>query len=124
MEEQARGLFDIEMLARAERHAESLRGQLIEVQTKEMEAQARLDELEYRLRPESINMSLAFVGSPRIPEMRDDLRNKLELEKSRLTSQLEMLVTSREKLERAVRDADESVDRLREMLTTLRAATP
>jgi hypothetical protein len=75
----SRDLVEIEMLIRAEHRAETLRAQLLDLQMREIELQARLEELDYRLRPENIQSALVFVGSVRpMDELRDDLRISIE----------------------------------------------
>ena len=115
--DQAPSLIDVEMLSRAEHRGDVLRAQLLDLQMKEIDVQARLDDLDYRLRPESIQQALALFGSPRpMDELRDDLRARLESEKSRANQQLELLAATRARLEAAIRDADAECARLRERL--------
>jgi hypothetical protein len=111
----ARSVIDLELLSRAEQRADNLRAKSFEMQMREVELRARIAELEYQLRPESIQRAFAFVGSVRpMDELRDGLRGRLEGEKTRLTQQLEVLVTSRERLEASIKTADAEVDRLRQ----------
>jgi hypothetical protein len=70
----SRTLVSMEVLTRAEHRAEDLRAQLLDVQIREIRAQARIEELDYQLKPESLRRALAFVGGVRLDEMRDDLR--------------------------------------------------
>jgi hypothetical protein len=121
-EEQAPSLIDVEMLKRAEQRGDILRAQLLELEMKEIDIQARIDDLDYRLRPESIQQALALVGSPRpMDELRDDLRARLESEKGRANQQLELLAAVQARLEAAIRDADAECALLRERLRLPRA---
>ena len=121
-EEQAPSLIDVEMLKRAEQRGDILRAQLLELEMKEIDIQARIDDLDYRLRPESIQQALALVGSPRpMDELRDDLRARLEGEKGRANQQLELLAATQARLEAAIRDADAECALLRERLRLPRA---
>jgi chromosome segregation ATPase len=116
-ENQRQSQADVEMLARAENRADALRDQLANLQMREIELQARIDELDYRMKPESIQQVLAFVGSVRpMDELRSNLRGRLEREKSRLNAQLDLLATTRVKLEGAIRDADAECERLRQRI--------
>src|SRR6185369_8554240 len=53
---------DSDRLARAEQRVDQLRAKLFELETREMDLLARLDDLDYRLTPEAIQRALAFVG--------------------------------------------------------------
>lgn len=115
---------DAEMLARAENRADALRDQLVNLQMREIELQARLDELEYRMKPEAIQQTLAFVGSVRpMDELRSNLRVRLEREKNRINTQLDLLEATRVKLEAAIRDADAECERLRQRLARINNET-
>jgi hypothetical protein len=114
LEAQGSGLIAVETLTRAEQRVEALRSRLLEIQTKEMELQDLLDELDYRMSPENIQRALLFVGSVRpMDERRDALRTRLENEKARVNKQLELLASSRMRLEAAISDAERQVERLR-----------
>jgi hypothetical protein len=110
-----------QMGARAEDRAESLRDRLFEVTVRELDLMARLDDLDYRTSPEGIQRALAFVGSARpMDELREALRIRLERERARVNSQLEMLASFREQLETAIRETDAELDRLRQRNLTAR----
>lgn len=55
----------IEMLMRTEQRAESLRAKLLDLEMKEIELPARLEDFDVRLRPENIQKALSLVGSVR-----------------------------------------------------------
>ena len=121
-EEQAPSLIDVEMLKRAEQRGDVLRAQLFDLKMKEIDVQARIDDLDYRLRPESIQQALALLGSPRpMDELRDDLRARLEGEKGRANQQLDLLAATQARLEAAIRDSDAECALLRERLRLPRA---
>ena len=116
-------LIEAELLTRAENRVDALRAQLLDLQMKEIDLQARLDDLDYRLRPESLNQALVFVGSVRpMDELRDDLRARIESEKTRVNAQLELLASTQAKLEAAIGDADAECARLRQRLRLLRSS--
>jgi len=109
---------DREMLARAEQRSETLWAKLFEIQLQELDLQARLDDLDYRLTPDGIRQALAFVGSVRpMDELRDALRTKLEGERSRMNSLMEHLTSARQRIEESISRTDEEIDRLRVRLS-------
>jgi hypothetical protein len=113
----ASGALDRELLARAEDRAEELRTKLFELQMRQFDLQARVEDLDYQLTPDGIRKALAFVPSVRpMDELRETLRIKLESEKARVVKQLEILTAGKERLEAAIREADEEVERLRQSL--------
>jgi hypothetical protein len=116
IEGQQRALVDLERLSRAEQRAEAFRAQLRDVYAKEADLQARLDQLEYDIKPENIERSTAFYGTTRPDEAREARRRQLESERTRVQSQLNLLATSRTRLESAIALADTEVERLRARL--------
>ena len=116
-EAQSSSLSDAERVAKAEERVEAMRAKLVDIQMHELDLQARLDDLEFRLSPDSIQRALAFVGSVRpMDEMREALRVRLESEKARVNKRLELLASSRERLEAAISRAESEIERLRERL--------
>lgn len=113
MEENQRTLVDMERLSRAEQRAEVLRTQQRDVLEKEGILQARLEQVEFNLKPENIDRSVSTYGSTRPEEARDARRRMLESEKVRTKAQLELYATSRQRLETAIINADLEVDKLR-----------
>lgn len=116
IEGQQRTLVDLERLSRAEQRAEAFRAQLRDVQEKESDLQARMEQIEFDIKPESIERSTATYGTTRPDEMREVRRRQLESERTRVQSQLNLLATSRTRLESAIALADTEVDRLRARL--------
>lgn len=116
IEGQQRTLVDLERLSRAEQRAEAFRAQLRDVQAKEADLQARMEQIDYDIRPENIERSTSTIGTTRPDEIRDVRRRQLESERSRVQSQLNLLSTSRLRLESAIALADTEVDRLRARL--------
>jgi DNA repair exonuclease SbcCD ATPase subunit len=113
MEEQQRTLVDMERLSRAEQRAEVLRTQQRDVLEKEGMLQARLEQIEFNLKPENIERSVSTYGSTRPEEARDERRRALESEKVRVRAQIDLFTTSRQRLETAIINADLEVDKLR-----------
>lgn len=114
MKTEQRAMFDLERLTRAEQRAEALRTQLREVTDKEFQYQERLAEIEYELRPDSIQRRAALIGSLNPSAVRDAIQQQFERERTRIKKQLELLAGSHTRLEAAVSTADTEVDRLRQ----------
>jgi hypothetical protein len=85
---------------------ETLRAQLLDVQAKEAELQARARQLEEDLKPENIERSLAGIGSTRPEDLRESRRRQLSIEKESVRNQLRLIATSRERLESVIRTAE------------------
>ncbi len=116
MEQQQRTLVDMERLSRAEQRAEALRTQQRDALEKEGALQARLEQVEFNLKPENIDRSVSTYGSTRPEEAREAQRRSLESEKVRLRAQLDLFATSRQRLETAIINADLEVDKLRKRI--------
>src|SRR6476469_5060925 len=90
----------------AAQNVAALRAQLADVQAKENELQARARQLDEDLKPENIERSLAGVGSTRPEELREHRRRQLTIERDGVRAQLNLMATSRERLESAIRRAE------------------
>src|SRR6266850_5935379 len=86
--------------------AADLRARLVEVQAKEAERHARLNQLDEALQPGNIERSLAGIGSTRPEELREQRRRELTIERDGVRKQLDLLATSRARLESAIQTAD------------------
>ena len=113
MQENDRSQLDMERLTRAEQRSESLRNQLVDVESKLADLQPKLDGIEYGLKPENIERSAAGFGTVRPEEIRETRRRQLESERARVQAQIKILEASRTRLETAITTADGEVDRLR-----------
>jgi hypothetical protein len=120
MQEDDRFLLDMERLTRAEQRAEQLRSQLIEVQSKMADLSSRLDQVEYMLKPENIDRVTQGYGTVHPEEARETRKKQLENERGRLQAQINILETSRLRLESAITTADSEVDLLRARLNQQR----
>jgi chromosome segregation ATPase len=116
MEQQQRTLVDLERLSRAEQRGEALRTQLQDVQEKESNLATRMEQIDFDLKPENIERSVATFGSTRPEDARDARRRALESEKTRARAQLDLLQTSRQRLESSIVTADAEVERLRKRI--------
>lgn len=108
-----RGVEDLEKLSVAEERAENFRRKLEEAIGRESELNSKIQQIEYQLRPEAIQIETAVIGSTRPEEVRDARRKMLEGEKTRLREQINQAQISRTRLEAAVANADSLVEKLR-----------
>jgi chromosome segregation ATPase len=120
MQEDDRYQMDMERLTRAEQRAEQLRSQLMDVQSKIGDFEARLEQIEFALKPENIESSTAGYGSTHPEQARDARKKQLEGERSRVQAQLKLAESSKNRLETAVANADSEVDLLRAKLNQRR----
>jgi hypothetical protein len=86
--------------------AENLRAQLLDVQTEEANLQARVQQLDWDLKPENIERHFAGTGSTRPEELREQRRRQLQNERDRVVARLEQVAASRARLESAIVAAD------------------
>ena len=107
-----RTLIDMERLTRAEQRAESLRSQQIDVESKLADLGAKLEQIEFQLKPEQIERAAGY-GTLHPEDARDARRRQLENERARAQAQVRILETSRTRLETSVQTADAEVDSLR-----------
>jgi hypothetical protein len=91
---------------RAAESAEKLRLQLLEVQGKEEALRLRAQQLDEDLKPENIERALAGIGSTKPEELRESRRRQLTIERKGVQTQLDLLATSRSRLETAIANAD------------------
>ena len=120
MQEDDRYQLDMERLTRAEQRAEQLRSQLMDVQGKIADFEARLEQLDFALQPENIESATAGYGSTRPEQAREARKKQLEGEKARVQAQLRLAESSKTRLENAVASADSEVDLLRAKLNQRR----
>ena len=85
---------------------DKLRAQLLEVQEKEEALRERAQQLDEALKPENIERSLAGVGSTKPEELRESRRKQLQIERDSVAAQLQILETSRTRLEAAILNAE------------------
>ena len=83
----------------AEEKLETLRLELIDVQSKEASLRTRAEQLDEDIKPENIARSLAGFGSTKPEELREFRRRQLELEKKSTLQQLETILAKRQQLE-------------------------
>ncbi|MEP6741709.1 MAG: hypothetical protein ABJB61_04355 [bacterium] len=113
MQENDRSLIDLERLSRAEQRAESVRAQMLDTESKLADLESRMDQVDYSLKPENIDRSMAGYGSVHPEDARDARRRQLENEKARLQAQITLLENSRTRLQASLATAETEVDTLR-----------
>ena len=82
-----------------------------------------MEQVDFDLKPENIERSVAAYGSTRPEEARDARKRALENEKNRTQSQLDLMQTSRQRLESAIASADAEVERLRKRVDEVTGET-
>jgi len=110
---QKRILMNLDILTRAEQRADSLRKQLFEMIEKENSITARLDQIDYDIRPEVIERSLQITGSMRPEEVRDNRRKSLDAERRNLQALLTQVQATHTNLEANLQKAETMVEKLR-----------
>ncbi len=113
MQEDDRERLDMERLTRAEQRAEQLRSQLVDVQGRLADLQSKMELIDYSLKPENIDRATQGYGAVHPEEARDARRKQLESEKKRVQDQIDILTTSKTRLEQSLATADNEVDLLR-----------
>jgi len=114
---------EMERLTRAEQRAEQLRTQLMDIQSKIADFEAKLEQIDFALKPENIESAAAGYGSTRPEAIRDMRKRQLESEKTRVTAQLKLAENNRVRLETASANADAEVDSLRAKVQQRRTQT-
>lgn len=90
--------------------ASTLRQQLLDLESRETELRMRLEEVDERLTPESIQRELAGIGSTHPEELREHQRRRLTIERNGIKRQLEMLAEQRARTEAAIAEAESTLD--------------
>jgi hypothetical protein len=112
-EKQKRLLLNLDILSRAEQRSDALRKQVFDMMEKENTIRAKLDTVEYDLRPEMIERSVALIGTLRPEEIRASKRKSLESERTNLQTLLTEIQRTRSSLEISLQRADALVEKLR-----------
>jgi len=112
-EKQKQLLMNLDILSRAEQRTDSLRKQLFEMIEKQNTLQAKLDQVNYDLTPDSIERYSATIGTLRPELVRDARKKSLENEKRSIESLLAQITSARTRLEQDLERADLMVEKLR-----------
>ena len=110
---QRRIALNLDILTKSEQRAEGLRKQLFEMIEKESNIRGRIDQIDNDMRPETLERSLAIVGSLRPEELRAQKRRSLELEKRNQEALLIEVQKNRTNIEQSLQRADALVEKLR-----------
>lgn len=110
-----------ELMLKEEQRVRELQNELVDIGAKETALQKRLDEVEEQQRPDRIERSLAGVGSLKPEEEREAISRRLSNEKRRIQTQMDTLRASRTRIPPLIINAEESIARLKQRLTELRA---
>ena len=105
--------LNLDILTKSEQRSDSLRKQLFEMIEKENTIRGRMDQIDNDIRPESIERSMATVGSLRPEELREQRRRSLSLEKANLQVLLTAVQKNRTDLEMNLQRSDALVEKLR-----------
>jgi hypothetical protein len=117
---QSRLTNSLNLLTLTEQRAEIMRRQLLEMLEKETFYKNRVVQIDESSRPESIDRSLALVGTTiSTTDLRDTRRRVLDNERSGVLSLLSQTSQSRIRLEEDLKQADALVARLRQRLLPL-----
>lgn len=90
-EKQQKLLLAFEILNKAEQRLAVLQRFQIELAEKESSVRSRIAQIEQESRPESIDRSVAFVGTTKTEEVRDNRRRTFEAERGNLTNLLSQI---------------------------------
>ena len=110
---QKRLLMNLDILTRAEQRTESLRKQLFEMIEKENSLTARLDQIDFDIRPEIVERTLQLAGSMKPEEIRENRRKSLAAERTNLQALLTQVQTTRSGLDASLQRAEQMVEKLR-----------
>jgi chromosome segregation ATPase len=109
-------MADLERLSRAEQRSSQLRTELRDVQAKKADLEAHLEQVEYDLKPENIERSVAGYGTTRPEELRAQRKKQLENERNRTRQQIDLLAGSEGRIQQAIATSDVELDRLQKKL--------
>ena len=105
-----------EELEREQDRAERFQLHLIEISEKEAPLQARLDQINQQLKPESLDRTLAGVGSVHPEDLRDGTQKALQSERYRLLAQLELHRQDRARTQTSLGTTDAAIARIKQKL--------
>ena len=78
---------------------ETVRGELLEIEIRINALQARLQQLDYELKPENIERALSGIGSTRPEELREQRRRLIVIERETVLEKLKLLEEIHSRLE-------------------------
>ena len=116
MQTSQQSMVDLERLSRAEQRSSQLRTELRDVQGKKADLEAHLEQVEYDLKPENIERSVAGYGTTRPEELRAQRQKSLENDRTRTRQQIDQLTGSESRIQQAIATSDVELDRLQKKL--------
>jgi chromosome segregation ATPase len=105
-----------EQLEKEEQRGETLQHHLFEISEKEGPLSTRMDQINQQLSPEAIERSLAGVGSLHPEDAREDIRKRLNNEKTRIQTQLDLLKQDQRRTQTSLATTDGAIQRLKQKL--------
>ncbi|MFN0141165.1 MAG: hypothetical protein ACKVQW_13885 [Pyrinomonadaceae bacterium] len=114
-EKQQKLILGMELLQRAEARLAVLQKSQIELTEKLNETRAKLAQNEIDLRPRNIDRSFAMEGTTELQELRENKRERLQTERTNLTTLAQQIQLNLAEATEAVRDAQGLVNRLRRL---------
>lgn len=115
-EKQQKLLLGFEILNRAEQRLATLQKFQIELVEKQVSVKTRLIQIEREMRPESIDRDIAFVGTTKTEELRENRRQTLTSERNSLQAVLSQIQTTLSQTNDELIEAQRFVYRLRKSL--------
>ncbi len=115
-EKQQKLIFGFEILNRAEQRLEILQKFQIELAEKESSARNRLGQVEQNVTPENIDRSIAFVGTTKTDELRENRRRTGESERANLQNLLSQIRRTLSQTNDELRQAETLVLTLRKKI--------
>jgi hypothetical protein len=115
-EKQQRFIMGLEILVRSEQRVAILQKALSDLTEKQIQVKSRLTQIEFDLRPQSIDRSTSFEGSTQTVEIRETRRDKLLAEQKSLTQLMQQTDRNVYEADSALREAQSHVARLRRSL--------
>jgi hypothetical protein len=105
-----------DQLEKEQQRGEALQLHLQGIAEKEDPLQARLDQINQQLRPESIERIMAGVGSLHPEDAREEVKKRLQTERIRIQSQLDLLRQDRIRTQSSLATTDAAILRLKQKL--------
>ena len=105
-----------EQLEKEEQRGETLQLHLYEISEKEQPLLTRMEQINQQLRPETMERTMAGVGSVHPEDLRDEIRKKLLSEKVRIQMQLDLLRQDRGRTQASLATTDAAIQRLKQKL--------
>ncbi len=112
-EAQQKMMLYLDILTRTEARAELLRSRLFEMIEKENTLGEQIRQIDYNLRPDQIQNAAILSGSLRPEDVREERKKYLEASRRSSENLLNQIALSRLNLEKALKDADALVERVR-----------